>query len=490
MIDANIAAASSSYGSGDIRLKKNSPLIQAGNDMAEPKARVGRMVLATFIAAFGPLSFGYALGYSSSALLDFEKESDAAVKFTESQGSWFSALITIGAILGGPLGGWMIEALGRKSGIMACGIPFEIGWLLICYAKNHLMLYFGRLICGIAVGMISLMVPVYIAEISSPKLRGTLGSVNQLAVTLGLVIAYSFGVLVKWRWLAFIGAIFPALLVLFMFFIPETPVWLLAHNKRHDAVKALEWFKGPTIDTENECYAIESAMDDNQHITCSEFCKPAILKPLFISLMVMFFQQFCGVNAVIFNCAAIFKDAGFENAKAVSIIVATVQFFGTGCACLIMDKAGRKLLLWTAALGMAISLVALGIYFYIYIPGDGKPTEGLIHGIHHTVPASKISWLAILSLMLFNLAFSLAWGPVPWLLMSELFPLKARGIAASISTLFNWSMAFVVTKTYVNFETTLTVPGTYWLYGCVSFVAFLYVLFFLARNKRKKLGRD
>ncbi|KAK3750850.1 hypothetical protein QZH41_007646 [Actinostola sp. cb2023] len=418
MIDANIAAASSSYGSGDIRLKKNSPLIQAGNDMAEPKARVGRMVLATFIAAFGPLSFGYALGYSSSALLDFEKESDAAVKFTESQGSWFSALITIGAILGGPLGGWMIEALGRKSGIMACGIPFEIGWLLICYAKNHLMLYFGRLICGIAV---------------------------------------------------------------------ETPVWLLAHNKRHDAVKALEWFKGPTIDTENECYAIESAMDDNQHITCSEFCKPAILKPLFISLMVMFFQQFCGVNAVIFNCAAIFKDAGFENAKAVSIIVATVQFFGTGCACLIMDKAGRKLLLWTAALGMAISLVALGIYFYIYIPGDGKPTEGLIHGIHHTVPASKISWLAILSLMLFNLAFSLAWGPVPWLLMSELFPLKARGIAASISTLFNWSMAFVVTKTYVNFETTLTVPGTYWLYGCVSFVAFLYVLFFLPETKGKSL---
>ena len=228
------------------------------------------------------------------------------------------------------------------------------------------------------------------------------------------------------------------------------------------------------------------SLDNRSRMTCREFCQPPILRPLFLTVMVMIFQQFCGVNAVLFNCAAIFKEAGFEDAKAVSIIVACVEFVGTGCAIFIMDKAGRKLLLWTGGLGMSVSLIALAVYFEIYIPKDGSVTEGIIRSIHHSVPASKISWLAILSLVIFFLSFSLAWGPIPWILMSELFPLKARGIAGGISGFSNWTAGFIVTKTFVDFQSALTPPGTFLCYGCISFAAFLFV-FFLPETKGKSL---
>ncbi|XP_031555263.1 solute carrier family 2, facilitated glucose transporter member 8-like [Actinia tenebrosa] len=487
MIDADVAAASSSYGSGIEGLSRDTPLIQTGRRMTQSdNERVSRMVLATFVAALGPLSFGYCLGYSSSALLDLQNE-EKQVKLDNNQGSWFGALIALGAALGSPLGGWTIEALGRKGTIMFSVIPFELGWLLISFAFNHWMLYFGRLITGIGVGMVSMTVPVYIAEMSSAKLRGMLGSVNQLAVTFGLVFAYCMGMLVKWRWLALIGAFPPAFLALFMFFMPETPRWSIGHNRRGDAMSAMRWLKGPGASVEEECYTIEATLDEQQAMSCSEFCKPSITKPLIISMAAMFFQQFCGINAVLFNCAAIFKEAGFENGKEVSVIVAAVQFIGTGCACLIVDRAGRKTLLWTTALVMTASLIALGFFFELAILKEGKEVAGLLDSIHHTVPVKEISWIAILSLILYNLAFSLAWGPVPWLLMSEIFPLKARGIASSISTLFNWSLAFAVTKTFVDFQNALTPPGTYWLYAGISFLAFLFVVLRVPETKGKSL---
>ena len=165
----------------------------------------------------------------------------------------------------------------------------------------------------------------------------------------------------------------------------------------------------------------------------------------------MVFQSFCGVNAMLFNAATIFGTAGFSNGKLVSITVGLVQFFGTGLACLLVNKAGRRILLWTTALGMCVSLVALGVYFEIYIePPTPPPTEGFSAGnivsllgpISHSVPAKSISWLSMVCIVLFYFFFSLAWGPVPWLLMSEIFPLWARGPASSFATLTSWAMAF------------------------------------------------
>ena len=207
----------------------------------------------------------------------------------------------------------------------------------------------------------------------------------------------------------------------------------------------------------------------------------------------MVIQQFCGVNAVIFNAASIFKDAGFDKAKLVSISVGLIQFVGTALACLLMDRAGRRILLWTMALAMCITLAGLGFYFEIYKAPNGtdstpaSDTVSLLGSKSHSVQASKISWLSILCLVLFNLAYAVAWGPIPWLVMSEIFPLKARGPASSLATLSNWLLAFVITKTYNSLVSGLTIQGTFWFYSGFSLLGFVFVVFVVPETKGKTL---
>ena len=233
--------------------------------------------------------------------------------------------------------------------------------------------------------------------------------------------------------------------------------------------------------------------DRNESLRWRDWRSSVILQPLLISIGLMVIQQFCGVNAVLFNAASIFKDAGFDNGKVVSISGGLIQFVGTALACLLMDRAGRRILLWTMALGMCITLAGLGFYFEIYIPPNGtdstraSDTVSLLGSIHNSVEASKISWLSILCLVLFNLAFALAWGPIPWLVMSEIFPLKARGPASSLATLSNWLLSFVVTKTYSSLALKLTIQGTFWFYSGCSLLGFVFVFFVMPETKGKTL---
>ena len=226
--------------------------------------------------------------------------------------------------------------------------------------------------------------------------------------------------------------------------------------------------------TEKEGLVMFSFFPDREEkMALRDWLSPVIVKPLIISIGLMVFQQFSGINAVLFNAASIFKEAGFTNSKLVTISVGLIQFVGTGLACLIMDKAGRRILLLIMAVGMCVTLVGLGFYFEILA--------------RQSVEASKISWLSILCIVLFNLAFSLAWGPVPWLVMSEIFPLRARGPASSIATLSNWLLAFIVTKTFPTMQAGLTVQGTYWFFGGWCFVGFVFVYFLLPETKGKTL---
>ncbi|KAK2548355.1 Facilitated trehalose transporter Tret1 [Acropora cervicornis] len=504
-------------------------------------AKAWKAIIATFIAALGPFSFGYQLPYTSEALLDLQSDAvDSSIHLSDAQGTWFSSLLAVGAIFGSILGGWTIDHLGRKGTIMACVLPFELGWLLIAFAQNQMMLYSGRVINGMACGMISLAVPVYIAEIVPARLRGMLGSVNQLAVTLGMLSSYVMGALVHWQWLALFGAIPPALQVVFMFSMPETPRWSLEKNRRNEALIALQWLRGPDADNEKECDTIVDSFGEyriyvtvytlfvtkctnqrvdqlhlcssdwwysncsfndkeqqftnhNENLKWRDFLSPVILKPLVISIGLMVIQQFCGVNAVIFNAASIFKDAGFDKARLVSISVGLIQFFGTALACLLMDRAGRRILLWTMALAMCITLAGLAFYFEINKAPNGtdstpaSDTVSLLGSISHSVQASKISWLSILCLVLFNLAYAVAWGPIPWLVMSEIFPLKARGPASSLATLSNWLLAFVITKTYNSLVSGLTIQGTFWFYAGFSLLGFVFVFFVVPETKGKTL---
>ncbi|XP_074608114.1 solute carrier family 2, facilitated glucose transporter member 8-like [Acropora palmata] len=460
------------------------------------KESIRKSVLATFVAALGPLSFGFSLSFSSPVLVDLEESTTEipSLRFNSEEASWFSSLVTLGAMFGSVIGGWTIDHFGRKGAIMACTVPFELGYLLIAFARNHEMLYAGRVISGVASGMVSLAVPVYIAEIVPARLRGTLGSINQQAITLGLFLCCVMGALVDWRWLAIIGAMPSVFLIIFMLAMPETPRWCLGKNRRTEALAGLRWLRGPEADIDQECFAIQETLDLKESMSWRSWLSPAILKPLVISIGLMFVQQFSGVNAVVFNAASIFKLAGFDNAKLVSISIGLMQCVGTVLGCLAMDRAGRRILLWTMALAMFVAHAGLGIFFQIYIPPEKDPgnitstaASSVGSSLTHSVEASKISWLSILCLVLYNLAFAVAWGPVPWLAMSELFPLRARGPASSIAVLSNWLLAFAVTKTYHSMSSNLGMQGTYWFYaGCCLF-GFVFVFLLMPETKGKTL---
>jgi len=183
----------------------------------------------------------------------------------------------------------------------------------------------------------------------------------------------------------------------------------------------------------------------------------------------LFFQQITGINAVLFNAADIFSKAGLGDPKLASLPVSLVQLAGTVSACYLVEKMGRRLLLWTNALGMGISLIGLGVYFEIY-----KEHSGL-------------SWLSILTSVLFSFFFSLAWGPVPFLYMAEVIPLKARGVGSSLATMASWVSLFVVTGTYSNLESEFGNQGACWFYAAWCFVAFVVVVLFVPETKGKTL---
>ncbi|KAM6047004.1 solute carrier family 2, facilitated glucose transporter member 8 isoform 3-T3 [Theristicus caerulescens] len=396
-----------------------------------PRVQNKKLYLATFAAVLGPLSFGFVLGYSSPVIPELRNIDDPELRLDSNQASWFGSLVTLGAAAGGILGGYLVDKVGRKLSLMLCSVPYVFGYIVIISAQNVWMLYFGRMLTGLASGITSLVVPVYISEVSHPKVRGMLGSCVQLMVVTGILGAYVAGITLQWRWLAVLCSFPSCIMLLFMSFMPETPSFLLNRNKRSEAIASLRFLRGPYVDHEWECRQIEASVQE-EGLNLSELKNPSVYRPLLIGVALMFFQQVTGINAVMFYAETIFEDANFKDSRVASVVVGSIQVCFTSVAALIIDKTGRKVLL--------------------YISG-----------------------------------FALGWGPVPWLVISEIFPLKARGISSGACVLTNWIMAFLVTKEFHDFIGFLTSYGTFWLFSAFCCLNVTFTAFYVPETKGQTL---
>uniref|UniRef100_A0A8C7XY00 Solute carrier family 2, facilitated glucose transporter member 8 n=1 Tax=Oryzias sinensis TaxID=183150 RepID=A0A8C7XY00_9TELE len=449
------------------------------------KVKNVKLYLATFASVLGPMSFGFVLGYSSPAIPELTRISDPRLRLDDVQASWFGSIVTLGAAAGGLVGGWMVGRIGRKLSLMLCALPFVCGFTMIIAAQNILMLYVGRVLTGMASGVTSLVVPLYISEMAHEKVRGTLGSCVQLMVVLGILLVYFLGLFMDWRWLAICCSVPPTLMMVLMCFMPETPRFLLSQGKRREAEEALRFLRGPDAPVEWECARMEDA-SDSQACSCfhiSDLKDPGVYKPLIIGVMLMVFQQMTGINAIMFYAENIFEQAHFEESDLASVIVGLIQVVFTAVAALIMDKAGRKILLIISGVAMTISTVALGVYFHLM----SKPGSAVTDSTSVTAGQPDLSWLALASMAVFISGFAIGWGPIPWLIMSEIFPAKARGFASAMVVLSNWGMAFVVTKTFQDMLTSLTSAGTFWLFSSTCLVNILFTVFFIPETKGKTL---
>ncbi|XP_047358591.1 facilitated trehalose transporter Tret1-like isoform X2 [Vespa velutina] len=453
------------------------PPSQFQKDQELSSKRFIKQILAALTLSLGSLVVGYSTSYTSPALVSMQSnETEMTFEVTKQMGMWIGSIMPLSALFGGIAGGPFIEYFGRRNTILGTAVPFIVAWVLIGLAQNIPMILIGRAICGFCVGITSLSLPVYLGETIQPEVRGSLGLLPTAFGNTGILMCFIAGMYLNWRYLALLGSTLPIPFLVLMFAIPETPRWYISKGKTKRARKSLQWLRGKNVDITEELTTIEelhveSERDIQNGLT--ELLKPNHLKPILISLGLMFFQQMSGINAVIFYTVQIFKDAGSTVDENIStIIVGIVNFLSTFIAAAVIDKLGRKMLLYISGVSMVITLVSLGSYFYMNT-GD--------------TDVSNVGWIPLISLIIYVIGFSLGFGPIPWLMMGEILPARIRGTAASIATAFNWTCTFVVTKTYEDFKELIGAYGTFWFFGIICAIGLIFVNVWVPETRGRSL---
>lgn len=426
--------------------------------------------MATISACLLSLTAGNILSWTSPVLPKLQ-DKNGWLYLDDEQGSWVGSLMSIGAIIGAVPAGTLADKFGRKRAILAAAVPYLISWLLIILASHAIVLYVARTFSGIGVGLTCVVVPIYIAEIAEPSARGMLGATFQLCVSAGILYGFVFGALVSYTWLAICcGFIDVAFLGTFVF-MPESPQWLMGQGRKSDAAKALVVLRGDEYDVTEELAIMQKSAEDTatRKSSMADLVNTCGARTgLVAALGLLTFQQFSGVNAVIFYTVAIFQAAGSSlEPDIASIIVGIVQTMMSVVAALIVNRVGRRVLLMGSSVVLAICLLMLGFYFQLNL--------------------TTVGWLPLLSLTIYMVAFSLGFGPVPWMMVGELFPVETKGNASVIAVMVNWSASFIVTKFFTNLRDAFGTGITFWIFTVIMILATVFAFFVVPETRGKSL---
>jgi SP family galactose:H+ symporter-like MFS transporter len=410
-------------------------------------------------AALGGLLFGYDTGVISGAILFLRQ----AFHLSNLMLGVVTSLALAGAALGAGAGGPLSDRYGRRPIIIVTACVFVVGGLASAFAVSLPMLLVGRFIVGLGIGGASMLTPLYLAEIAPARERGALVSFSQLAVTVGILVAYLVGYAFAadgaWRWMLGLGATPGVVLAIGMLMLPETPRWLAGHGHVDKARQALLQLRGQTADIEPEMARLRADLHpDVKALPTSQLNHKAARLPLIVGIGLALFQQVTGINTVIYYAPVIFQSSGLSSASAAILATAGIGIVNvvmTIIAIWFIDRVGRRPLLLGGLLGMGVSLCLLATAFL------------LGHG-------GALSLLTAATLATYVGFFAIGLGPVFWLLISELFPLaiRARGMAAA--TIVNWLANLVVALTFLDMTEILGRTSVFFLYAAFTFAALVF----------------
>ncbi len=426
--------------------------------------------LIAAVAAVSGLLFGFDTAVINGALIFLREELGLTTKGTEVA----ATSLLVGCAVGAGLAGMLTDRFGRKRLLIVSALLFAASAVGAAIPRALGEFVAARFVGGLAIGVASVLAPLYIAEISPRQIRGRLVSLNQMAIVSGILLAYltswslSFLGTSSWRWM-FGSAAFPSLAFFFaLLFVPESPRFLVEKGREADALGVLRRVIGPAA-AEGELREIRETIAQESG-SLRELFETRLRKPLTIALFLAIFQQITGINTVIYYGSLIFKEqvGGQSDSVAIgaNVVIGTVNFFATILALWIIDRVGRRPLMMLASAGMAVALFALGFLFQFDPP-----------------PALLI--LAVI--MVYVGSFGVGLGPGVWVVISELFPTRIRGRAMSIATVALWLACILITYTFLSLVEAVGSTGAFWIYAGLSAVNFLFMWRVLPETKGRSL---
>lgn len=440
------------------------------NEVSRPSSRF--VYVAASFAALGGLLFGYDTGVISGAVI-FIRKDFALSTFPQ---ELVVSMVLVGATVGAFTGGRFADRFGRRVTLIGTSVVFISGAILCAAAPSFAVLVGGRVVVGLGIGLASTTVPVYISEVSPPEARGWQVSLFQLAITLGILAAYLVDyALAKseaWRWMLGLAAVPGAMLGAGMIFLPESPRWLARSLHPENARVVLVRIRG-TQDVESEWRDIqESLARAEERGALRDLLHRSVRPALIVGIGLAFFQQVTGINTVIYYAPTILQSSGLPSASTAILATAgigLVNVLMTVVAMWLIDRVGRRPLLLTGIAGMTVSLAVLGFVF------------------RHSAQNAVVAQAAVITLMAYVTFFAISLGPIFWLLIAEIFPLKIRGQAEGTAAGANWICNLVISMTFLTLVEMVGLARTFWLYGLLAIAAFVFCYKLVPETKGRSL---